>query len=476
MNALPRLYTLPACLALLPATGVTQSPVAQAAPAQSARSQSAVSQPVPVPSAALSVGAPKSVSAVEGGRTDLPSTSSVSVAAGVPLRLLVTKTTSLHPGSPVDAVLEQPVYVRDRIAISAGTTMHGIVSSTEPAARLVRVRAWLDGDITPQRIPVVRFETMDGNNGPMAIAAEGRMRSTQWVRFTSSGKKKKGMLTMGREMVNQQMESTRSVIFDPGKGDRALRLLYSQLPYHPQRIWKGTQIIADLQSSPSVPVPELPGASLVPAASPDLNGLHVVARLTDDVNSDRAKKDDPVIATVTEPVYDAKGGLVLPEGSIMRGRVLQSRPSRSFGRNGQLRFTIADVQRKGEAMQRAHGVLTGATGATDENLSVDQEGGVKAQPDKGRFLAPLLLGALAVAGRDGDRENGGGGNVGGQLVASNGFGIVARIISLTVQDKNVSTGFGMFAFAKSVTFRFLTPGHPVNFQKDTMVEVELQSR
>lgn len=53
---------------------------------------------------------------------------------------------------------------------------------------------------------------------------------------------------------------------------------------------------------------------------------------------------------------------------------------------------------------------------------------------------------------------------------------MARIVSLTVNDRNVSVGFGVYGLAKSVYFRFVAKGHAVVFPKDTPVEVQLSGR
>jgi hypothetical protein len=53
---------------------------------------------------------------------------------------------------------------------------------------------------------------------------------------------------------------------------------------------------------------------------------------------------------------------------------------------------------------------------------------------------------------------------------------VARVVTLIIADRNVATGFGAYALAKSIYFRFLIRGHEVNFPTDTQVEVTLSSR
>jgi hypothetical protein len=298
------------------------------------------------------------------------------------------------------------------------------------------------------------------------------MRNTQLIRFTPVTQKP-SLFRQAKTMIHDRIQSIREELFAPGKKDRALRLLYSQLPYHPQRIWAGTQFIADLKASAEVRVPAQPPTPTTTATASSLDHLNVTARLTTALSSDIAKKGDSVDAIVTQPVFDTQHQLILSEGARLEGTVLQAKPSRIFGRNGQLRFTFRNVKRTGEIAERIHGTLTGAEGNASQNVTVDQEGAVKSNPDKNRFVAPLLLGVLAAAGHDRDNDSNG---LGSTTLASNGFGLVARVIALTVNNRNVATGFGAYAFAKSIYFRFLTRGHQVVFPADTLVEVQLSAR
>lgn len=274
-------------------------------------------------------------------------------------------------------------------------------------------------------------------------------------------------------MIKEQVQSVHDAFLAPGKQDRALKLLYSQMPYHPQRIWPGSQFIVDLNAPAAVTLPVEAAPVIAPADASTLDNIVVTARLVDPLSSDVARKGDAVNAVVTKPVFNAQHQLVLAEGARLEGTVLQAQASRGFGRNGQLRFVFRGVQRTHEEQQQIHGTLTAAEGNSAQNITVDQEGGVKSNPDKNRFVAPLVLGVLAAAGHDRDGKDSG---LGRDTVASNGFGIVARVLALTANDRNVSTGFAAYAFAKSIYFRFMTRGHAVVFPRDTLVQVQLGAR
>jgi len=406
-----------------------------------------------------------------------PTTEGVIVPAGVPLHIQVTRTAHLHTGAEVSGVLTEPIYVRDRLVVPVGSTLSGTVTGYAPVDRIEREQALLNGDVTPLHDPVVDFTSLHlvDTDEDVVLDTRALIRATKLVRFSSA--KKPSLVRQAIHGVKTRVHDVYASIFGPGKKDRALQLLYGQLPYHPQRIWSGTQFLADLNAPATVRMPyEAPVAESEVAS---LNGITVSARLRDSLDSKISKKGDAVVALVAAPVFDAEHKLILPEGMEIDGVVTASKPARKFGRNGQLRFGIRGVKDDGQATARkkekVYGTLTGAEGSAGQNLSVDAEGNVKANPDKNRFVAPLLLAATAMAGQDSDHGAANAG-IGRTTVASNGFGLVARVVALTVTSRNVAIGFGAYAFAKSIYFRFLVRGHEVTFPKDTQVEVTLSTR
>jgi hypothetical protein len=414
-------------------------------------------------------------------------TQTISLAAGVPLHVRITRTAHLHTGTPVTGVLTEPIFVHDRLILPIGTRLQGTVTAYTPIDRIVREQALLNGDITPLHDPVVDFTSAHLDATPSSPAQDipldtrALIRSAKLVRFTNA--RKPSLPRQAVIAVKTSVHNTYESIVGPGKKDRALRLLYSQLPYHPQRIWAGTQFIADLNSEAPV---DLAAQPLAPVSqNPTLNGITVNARIVSALDSASSRKGDLVTAILTAPVFDSDHQLILPEGAQLDGLVSAAKPARSFGRNGQLRFAIRGIKDTAPTTQTGlnapaskpiYGTLTGAEGSANENLSVDAEGNVNANPDKGRFVAPLLLAVTALAGgREHHHDNDGGG-VGGPTVASNGFGLIARVIAIVDNDRAVALGFGGYAFAKSIYFRFLIRGHEVTFPKDTQVEVTLATR
>jgi hypothetical protein len=409
-----------------------------------------------------------------------PTAESITVAEGVPLHIRVTRTAKLHTGEPVTGVLTAPIFVRDRMVLPVGSAVHGTVVAYVPVEHLVREQALLNGDVTPLHNPVVEFTTVHlaAENTDVPLSARARISDTQLVRFTSA--KKQSLLHQAITAAKTRVHDTYESVFGPGRKDRAVRLLYSQLPYHPQRIWSGTQFVAELSAPLTLQLPSEPPA--MASENGSLGGKLVDARLTETLNSATAKKGDAVVALVTVPVFDQDHHLILPEGAELDGLVSESKPARSFGRNGQLRFAIRGVKQQQATTRHketVYGTISGAEGSAGENLSVDSEGNVKANPQQNRFIAPLLLAVTAMQGADEDADKAGGGgspSAGNMTVASNGFGLVARVVAVTVSSRNVALGFGAYAFAKSIYFRFLIRGHEVTFARDTQLEITFSTR
>lgn len=395
------------------------------------------------------------------------SRATAAIPAGVPLHIRVTRTAALRKGAEVQGVLTEPVYLHDRLALPQNTVVRGVVTGYTPVDRKLRTEALLNGDLTPLHGPVVEFDDLRVSGSGMGIAfrSRGTVRETELVRFVAASHWP-SFFRQAEDAFRAQVRAARDAFFTPGRKDRAVRLLYGQLPYHPQRIWAGTSFIAELSSPLSVPAVN---SDPVPLASPDsLDAITVSARLTTSLDSRTSKPGEPVSATVTRPVFDAEHKLLVPEGATLEGTVTRARPARRLGRNGELRFGFRGLSDE-EGTAHVYGNVTGAAGAKSQNITVDDEGEIKANPDKGRVLAPLLLAYTAALGHDDD------GGIGQSVVGSNGFGLVARFVALA-NNKNVVAGFGVYALAKSVYFRYIDRGHEVTFPRDTEVEIRLVSR
>ena len=171
-------------------------------------------------------------------------------------------------------------------------------------------------------------------------------------------------------------------------------------------------------------------------------------------------------ALVVEPVYDKDKQLVVPQGATLIGKVTAANAARSFGRNGKLRFTFQQVRFPEGFNRPVEGALAGAATEKTQNLSLDAEGTISPKKQSS-VIAPLLLTVLAGRALDQDGnmtvDNG---------VASNGFGLVGRIVGLTASNRNLAAGLGYYAASLSLYENFLRSGRDVIFPRDTRIEID----
>ena len=74
-----------------------------------------------------------------------------------------------------------------------------------------------------------------------------------------------------------------------------------------------------------------------------------------------------------------------------------------------------------------------------------------------------------LAGRALDND----GNLTAQTgVASNGFGLVGRVVGIAAGNRSLAAGLGYYAAALSFEENFLHKGRDVIFPKDTRIEIE----
>uniref|UniRef100_A0A372IKB4 Uncharacterized protein n=2 Tax=Paracidobacterium acidisoli TaxID=2303751 RepID=A0A372IKB4_9BACT len=368
-----------------------------------------------------------------------------------------------------------PVYLRDHQVLAVNTPVSGTILARDPVRGSARTRALLDGDFTPLVTPRVAFDTLtlpDGTALPMKTAAVERDSSV--IRMSSGGKR-----PSLRRQATAQIEERKREVLDtlrkPNFGDRARRWVYSQLPWHPQMIWTGTEYDADLTAPLSLPQPHPPA----PLPVLDLQGRPPIgviqARLVSGLDSATTQKGAPVEAVLTSPLLTPdKSKLILPEGTKLDGTVLQTRPARWLARNGRLRFSFRKVElpgAAGPASQEIHGQLSAAEAAPGQHVQIDAEGSAKSTGGRDQLIAPLALGLLAATTFGDDA-----GHVGNSAVTSNGFGLAARIVAMSAASPAVSRGFAFFALSKSIWYRWIAKGHELTFPKDTRLEITLNER
>lgn len=407
--------------------------------------------------------------------------------AGTTLQVETVKRYGMKKGEAIEARLMHPVFVQNRMVVAAGTMLRGRVVDLKPD-RHERLMGRLNGDFTPFRTPVVQFDALELPGGVQAIDAAAATDGAPVLNLrTPHATKRKSLLAREWDAAKQSVRDQIHYFTPPGLKQRMLSLLYHQLPYHPQWIPENTAWSFELRTPVELPDDALPDDALADDKAPEAgraskaaavtsagqktdaqNGTlwHVHAVLEDELTSATAKAGDEVRATVVEPVFDGEKRLVVPEGAVLVGKVTQSRAARSLGRNGKLRFNFEEVQFPEGTRRQVQGELGGAATNMTQNLKLDAEGTVTPRSQRSA-IAPLLLTVLAVKGLDQD------GNLAAHTAAaSNGFGLVGRVVGVASGSRSVAAGIGMYAAALSFSNNFLRHGRDVEFPRDTRIEIE----
>jgi hypothetical protein len=394
---------------------------------------------------------------------------SIQVPAATVLSIQLRRHVPMKAGEALEGSLLYPLYVDNRVAIPEGTILRGRVIQLDPD-RSRRIHARFRGDFTAFRSPVVRFNELVLPGGIVqSIVSDDAKDGVPILHLSPPPGQKKGSL-ISREIAaeKQQIKDLAALVTAPGRGDRLVQFLYTQLPWHPQRIESGTAWTVSLAQPLNLQIPDPlpePGATTKPAAEVAGEEWHLHAYLQQTVSSANEKLGDTFQALVSEPVFNAQHSVVVPQGSLLVGEVTQTKPARSFGRQGRLRFRFRELRLPTGFSQPVEATLAGVDSDKSANLQIDPEGGIQPRPQN-RVLLPLALTILAGRGFDQDESR----FVNG-AVASNGFGIVGRIVGIVATSRNVAAGIGVYGAALAFYDLWLAHGHNVVFVKNTRIDV-----
>ncbi len=426
------------------------------------------------PEAAQGVAPSSGTSAIARAAVDLP--------PGTPLWLKIDREHTLRLGEPIQAHLVYATFAENQEVLPAGTLIEGSVVALDPD-RSRRNQARLRADFTPFSRPEVQFSRVHLPSGEVVALQVDRARAGAPVlQLTPPPAREGGLVHRGIETGKAMVKDRLATFTAPGKKERLQKLLYSQLPYHPQQIASGTvwttQTTAPLHLAALAP--ELPPANSpagpVPVAMPveaDTHTWTLQAYLSHTVSSAQAKVGQSFEAVVAQPVLDSSGAVAVPQGAVLRGEITRARPARRFGRAGELRFDFRELSFPGSAApEKVQTTIDGIDTAEGAQLSLDREGQVKPKP-KDRVVVPAVL--LLLAARPLDRDHGDGA-FGKDAVASNSLGVLGFIVGTAGGWPNVAAGIGYYGSAISLWNRWIKRGEETTLRENTRVVVQTTAR
>ncbi len=396
-----------------------------------------------------------------------------------------------HVGQAIHGKTTDPMYAFDKLLIPAGTVVNGKISAIDGVPGKTRMLDATNGNFSPARQVHVQFDELvmaDGRHLPLQTVAspapDGVLcfvsaNETQGQKV-AAGNAASNKLSAARRQIRQQWNDLQKQIHEPGKVHKLKRIALAQLPVHPQYIDAGTSFNADLLQPLDFGTETVTQAALTDIGVPPPAGSAVHARLLTALSSATAKKGDQVQARITSPLV-VSDHLILPEGSMIKGLVVQAQPARRLGRNGQLRMRFHQVSPPNGLEQKVETSLEGVAVAKDEHLKLDAEGGAQVTTPRTRYLTTGIAVMLAATQASPDRDAGQGGqSVGeagnGAANGASGFKLIGTVVALAANSRVLRAGFGSYGAAMSIYYHFLARGRDVVYPKDMAMVIGLGTR
>lgn len=412
-------------------------------------------------------------------------TVNLTIPKGTPLEVALDREVRVgRAGEAISGKVIEPIYAFDKVVVPAGSTVTGKIDRVDGVSAGKRTAAALDANFTPNRKVHVTFDQLTLPGGKIipiqTDVTPGTGQRLQLITAGGNSSEKKSAKDAASQKVEQAKQEARqewqavmSQVQSPGKMHRVVRYTEAQLPVHAQYMEAGTTFTAELQ----VPLdfgtepltPEM--AESITSAPPD--GTVVHALLMTPLSSATTPNGTEVDAVVSRPEFDGTR-LVVPQGSVLKGSVVQVEPARMPGRNGKLRIVYHQLELPGGTPEKVDAILAGVQADSAANMSLDTEGGASAASPNSRFITTAItvgLGAYAFIG-----DSGGGDLVHSSAGGAGGFKLIGIAIGLATRSQVYGMAMGAFGGARSIYTNFIARGHDVVFPKNTVMEIGIATR
>jgi hypothetical protein len=374
-------------------------------------------------------------------------------------------------GQSVHGRIIEPIYAFDKLLIPAGTEVSGKISEIGGVSVSKRTVAALDANLTPSRSITVEFTELLFTDGKrIAIQTRVVPGSGQVLEFvvSAASKRKHGV----REEVRQKQQEAKDQIHDalgqvqqPNKLHRLEKLAVAQLPIHPQYLDVGTVYFAELEQ----PL-EFGTEQITPQMAATINtavptGSVIRASLSTALSSATTTKGSDVEAVLSRPLL-GDNSVILPQGSLLKGSVVEVQPAGFWKHNGQLRFVFRDLVLPNGLDDKIQGIVQGVQANAADRLQVDSEGGAVPQTPKTRYLRSAVSIGLAAATHEDEAFNRAEGGAGGLKV-------VGIVVGAASGSQPVAIAMGAFGAGRSIYNNFISRGRDVVFAKHTVMQIEI---
>jgi hypothetical protein len=298
--------------------------------------------------------------------------------------------------------------------------------------------------------------------------------SGQVINLVDAGSAKNGGMknafSSKMDEAKQEWRQALLQIKQPDKMHRAFRLGVAQLPLHPQYIDAGTLYNVELQEPLNFGSETVKEETLQSIGTPPPPGSLVRASLLTPLDSGTTKRGETVQAVASKPLFDGDR-LILPQGTLLIGSVLQVQPARHLKHNGQLRIAFRELVLPGGATFRVDTTLAGIQAGQSDKL--DPEGAAKATNPKSRYVTTGIAVSLAMVGSGGKNDVGTAGPAAGGAVA---FRLIGIIVGLAVRSHTMAILMSAYGGSRSIYMNFFSRGRNITFPRYTTMNIGIGAR
>jgi hypothetical protein len=452
--------------------------------AASGRAQGSRSVPATSPSP-VQIGGPVSAASVSDDDTV-----ALTVPKGTAVQVVLDQEVRIRKvGQLIHGRVADPIYAFDKLVVPVGTVATGQVTQLEGVTRGKRTLDALDADFTPPRKVQIEFndlELSDGRHIPIHTSVTpGSGQVLQFI-TSASGAKKKSIKTeasnktaQAKEEARREWDTAMKQVHESGKMHKIERYAVAQLPLHPQYLEAGSVYFAELEQPIDFGSEQFTAELANSLKAPPPPGSSVRVRLMTALSSATAQKGEAVEAVVSRPLFDGNR-LVLPQGSRLKGSVVQVQPARRLSRNGQLRIVFHELVLPDGIEQKVETTLAGVQAGKGQDVKLDSEGGAEANTPKTRYLETgiSVMLALASAHADTDARDGNvGGNTSNRVAGgAGGFKLVGIAMGALIHSQPLGMAMGAYGASMTIYSHFLARGRELVFPKNTAMEIAIGPR
>jgi len=362
-------------------------------------------------------------------------------------------------GQPVTAKLLEPVYAGEDLALPAGCTIKGHVSSIATTPMRKRAGRLLAGDFTPPKTAHVTFDQLvlsDGTTVPIHSDSGAGLGSVANSQYLPKSR---------RPGFREKLKTAMAPLGGPNKLQRLGEAVVTSLPYHPEFIDQGTVFDVALLEPVSILAAVQPNTVTLQAS--DYLHLHLLTP----VNSGSSKAGTQVEAVVSQPYFQADHQLLYPAGTRITGTVQKVSYAGWMKRNGSIVFAFHSVQMPDGTTRDIHSTVGGIQAERSEGLDIGKEGEIKGTTSTfARLLAPASLVGPSRGLADMTTQKTAWSRSG---EGRKGFGLLGA--GAAQASAGTAIGFGYFGAAKRLCNAFITKGSNVELPVNTPIFLRLDS-